>query len=292
MEFFTVNQKTESKTNDLWVYCLIAYAVSWLMWLPAILSNYGIIDPLWHFKFTIGVTSISLWGTLGSFGPMVAAFSLTYLKEGIDGVKKLFKRGGEYKFRKIWWIAVFSLPAAQGLILLLAIILGAQTPVIWWLSQPWFFSFQFILISFVFWGPLGEEFGWRGYALDRLQSRWNASVSSVLLGVIHACWHIPLWFADSSRGGLFEFLFFMAMLILLTVTITWIYNNTNGSILVAMIVHLLANLAIFATNVGLAGLFYIIYAVTATVAILVIFGYRTLVRGKRDFTEESSISTS
>ena len=107
MESFVLNQKSESQTNELWVYCLIAYAFSWIMWSPAILCNYGIIDPLWHFKFTIGVTSISLWGTLGSFGPMVAAFSLTYLKEGIDGVKKLFKKGGEYKFRKIWWIAVF-----------------------------------------------------------------------------------------------------------------------------------------------------------------------------------------
>ena len=84
----------------------------------------------------------------------------------------------------------------------------------------------------------------------------------------------------------------MATLILLTLLFTWLYNNTNRSILVAMIFHLLANLAIFPTNVGLAGLFYIIYAVTGTVVIVAIFGYRTLVRGKRDFTEESSISTS
>ena len=287
MEFFDVNQKSESKINDLWVYCLIAYAFSWLMWLPAILCNYGIIDPLWHFKFTIGDTSISLWGTLGSFGPMVAAFSLTYVKEGMDGVKKLFNRVGEYKFRKIWWIAIFLIPALQGTCLLLAILLGAQTPVIWWLSQPWFFSLQFILISFVFWGPLGEEFGWRGYALDRLQSRWNASVSSAILGVIHACWHIPLWFVNSNRGGLFEFLIFMGMLILLTIGFTFIYNNTNGSILVAMIFHLLANIAIFPTTTGLAGLFYIFFAITITGAILVIFGPRTLVRGRRDLTEES-----
>ena len=100
MEFFDVNQKSELKTNELWVYCLIAYAFSWLMWLPAILCNYGIIDPLWHFWFTIGVTSISLWGTLGSFGPMVAAFSLTYLKEGIDGVKKYSKEGGSTNLGK------------------------------------------------------------------------------------------------------------------------------------------------------------------------------------------------
>ncbi len=254
------------------------------MWLPAILCNYGIIDPLWHFWFTIGVTSISLWGTLGSFGPMFAAFSLTYVKEGMDGVKKLFNRGGEYKFGKIWWLAILLLPALQGTCLLLAILLGAQTPVIWWLSQPWFFSLQFILISFVFWGPLGEEFGWRGYALNRLQSRWNASVSSVILGVIHACWHIPLWFVNSNRGGLFEFLIFMGMLILLTIGFTFIYNNTNGSILAAMIYHLLANIAIFPTTTGLAGLFFIVFAIAMTGAILVIFGPRTLVRGSKNLT--------
>ncbi len=258
------------------------------MWLPAILANYGIIDPLWHFKFTIGVSSISLWGTLGSFGPLVAAFSVSYLKEGIDGVKNLFKRGGEYKFKKIWWVAIFVIPIGQGLCLLLAIILGAPNPVIWWLSQPWFLSLLFILVSFVFWGPLGEEFGWRGYALDRLQSKWNASVSSVILGVIHACWHIPLWFVNSSRGGLFEFLFFTATLIALTIGITWVYNNTNGSILGAMIFHLLANIAIFPTTVGLAGLFYLIYMVIIIVVILVIYGHRTFVRGRKDLTEESS----
>ena len=83
----------------------------------------------------------------------------------------------------------------------------------------------------------------------------------------------------------------MGMLILLTLGMTWIYNNTNGSILAMMIYHLLANLAIFPTTTGLAGLFYIVFAILIMVAILVIFGPRTMVRGRRDLTE-SSISTS
>ncbi|MBY9007991.1 MAG: CPBP family intramembrane metalloprotease [Candidatus Lokiarchaeota archaeon] len=60
-------------------------------------------------------------------------------------------------------------------------------------------------------GPLSEETGWRGYALPKLQSRFNALISSILLGTIWACWHIPLWFVEGSSQSQMPFFIFVIL---------------------------------------------------------------------------------
>ena len=128
------------------------------------------------------------------FGPTIAAFLLTYINEGRNGAKELLKRGLDFRFRKIWLIPIFLLmPAIVGFSLLLAVLIGEPVPEIAVLSQPWVIIPAFFYILFLG-GPLQEEFGWRGYALDRLQINYNALVSSVILGFIWGLWHLPLFF--------------------------------------------------------------------------------------------------
>ncbi len=96
-------------------------------------------------------------------------------------------------------------------------------------------------------GPLQEEFGWRGYALPRLQRRLNALVSSLVLGALWWLWHLPLVFIPGKFMVSTPLLFgvLLVEMVLVTVLFTWIYNNTGGSILAAMLFHTSINWSIW-----------------------------------------------
>ena len=156
-----MTKQNKSKKRNLWLFFVIAFAWSWSFWMPEVLMG------------------VSLY--VASFGPTVAAFLLTYINEGRNGTKELLKRGLDFRFRKIWFVPIFLLMSAiVGFSLLLAVLSGEPVPEIAVLSQPWVIIPAFFYILFLG-GPLQEEFGWRGYALDRLQEKYNALVSSVIL---------------------------------------------------------------------------------------------------------------
>jgi hypothetical protein len=88
-------------------------------------------------------------------------------------------------------------------------------------------------------GPLSEEIGWRGYALERLQTKWNALVSSLIVGLVWGLWHLPLFFmmGTSQRELAIPFGGFLAGLMALSILFTWLHNNTHGSIWTAIFFH-------------------------------------------------------
>jgi len=100
-------------------------------------------------------------------------------------------------------------------------------------------------------GPLQEEFGWRGYALDRLQEKYNALVSSVMLGFIWGLWHLPLFFMPRQEMYYnVPILGFILGTIFFSIIFTWIYNNTSRSILAVLLLHTTGNLSHFIFPVG------------------------------------------
>jgi membrane protease YdiL (CAAX protease family) len=91
---------------------------------------------------------------------------------------------------------------------------------------------------------LGEEVGWRGYALPALQGRNNALLASVVLGVIWTLWHLPLFFNPATSYSNTTFWVFMVFLLPFPIVYTWIFNSTGGSVLMAMILHAVTNASI------------------------------------------------
>jgi membrane protease YdiL (CAAX protease family) len=104
-----------------------------------------------------------------------------------------------------------------------------------------------------FGAPLGEEAGWRGFALPRLQQRHNALVSSVLLGLLWAFWHIPFYIDPEMAADHIPFGIFIAICIVLSILFTWIYNNTRGSLVGPMLAHFCFNVtgSLIAGRLGL-----------------------------------------
>ena len=269
-------KKGEFEGRNLCLYFLIAFVFSWLFWVPQALVSSGLLSvPSILADFLFSPFNPT------AFGPLVSAFTLTYLYEGTKGVKNLLKRGVDYRFGKKWYIPIFLLfPAITGGALLLAILSGEALPELSTLFEPLSIVVGFVYIFFLG-GPFQEEWGWRGYALGRLQARWNALVSSIVLGVLWGAWHIPLFFIAGTIQSQTPIWGFMILILCGTILFTWIYNNTGGSILAVMLFHTMNNLSFFmfpTLETALGGLYLLILNIVFTAAIIVIWGPKTLTR--------------
>lgn len=255
--------KDKSENKNLLLFFVITFIFSWMFWIPKSLISHGFIFPTSLENFILSPFNPA------AFGPFVAAFILTYLIKGKNGVLNLLKRGINYRFSKKWLIPIFLLmPLIFGGSLLLLIISGQPVPDLSMLSNPLFIVISFFYILFLG-GPLQEEFGWRGYALDRLQANYNALISSIILGFIWGFWHLPLFFMP--EGSLYNSFFVLLFsTILVSILFTWIYNNTNGSILTALIFHTMLNLSIFIFPVTMSTLGNIYSLILLIIAIIIV----------------------
>jgi hypothetical protein len=175
-------------------------------------------------------------------------------------------------------------PVLIGGALLLAIVLGEPVPELPALAEPVSIPIAFIYIFFLG-GPLQEEFGWRGYALEHLQDAWSALASSIVVGLMWGLWHLPLFFMPRQ-----EFYYQRPIwgLILSTTLIsflfTWIYNNTGRSIWAALLFHTMFNLShyLFPTlGSDRASLLLFLFLFVAIGLVLAIWGPKRMVRRER-----------
>jgi membrane protease YdiL (CAAX protease family) len=185
---------------------------------------------------------------LGGAGPCIAAVASTLLREPAATRRDFWLRIVDP--RRIgwpWWIAALLLhPAIVAGAVLGDLALGRSAPVF----EPGLDSIAALLglAGFVFWfGPLPEEIGWRGFALDRLLRRLPALPASLVLGLVWALWHLPLFFVPGTfQAGLGlgspRSWIFLAALAPLSVVMTWIYGRTARSTLAAVLVHFSGNL--------------------------------------------------
>ncbi|MFC1786529.1 type II CAAX prenyl endopeptidase Rce1 family protein [Halobacteriota archaeon] len=213
----------------------------------------------------------------------MSAVLLTWWNGRRRGVIRLLKRGLDYRFAKVWWIPILLIfPVIYGGSLLLAILAGDSVPKLSWISDPFGIAVYFVMVL-LFQGPLQEEFGWRGYALDRLQARFNALNSSVILGFIWGLWHIPYFWIGEEVVYTYTIIPLILSAILIAILLTWLYNNTGGSILVALVFHAMFNYSaqIFpALETQQGGLFYLILFIAIVIAVVAIAGPKRLVREK------------
>jgi membrane protease YdiL (CAAX protease family) len=122
----------------------------------------------------------------------------------------------------------------------LHVVLGGQPPSLGLLigALP---TLVFVSVYMMITVALGEEVGWRGYALPALQARYGALTSSVILGVMWALWHLPVFFNPDTLYSNLPFLQFLAYIVPFAVLTTWVFNSTGGSVLMAMFFHAVLN---------------------------------------------------
>ena len=217
--------------------------------------------------------------TLAAWGPIIAAFVITALTEGKPGVRALWRRFWNRNMSLKWLLVTLLILPAMQLVtnLVIRLLDGQAYPVFFSYNPPWSVIPMFI-IAFIFNGMF-EEFGWRGYVLPRFQARWNALPSSLILGLIWAAWHFGQWFVPGSHLYQRDFWLWSLGTILLSIMMTWIFNNTQGSVLAASLFHGVINTGTFWFQLDWR---YYVIELIAVILIVIIFGPENLVRQKSE----------
>jgi CAAX protease family protein len=223
-------------------YFVLAYALMWMFALPLTLSrNQGI--GLLPYDLPDGAGNALFLLTTFS-GPTVAALVVTGLTDGRGAVKQLLARCLQWRVGIGWYLValganlliwLLSYSAIVGPRLLSAAVTHASLLLTTFLP----FVALGILIP-----AIAEEPGWRGFALPRLQRRHGPLVASLILGTLHGLWHLPALFTvNFGPLPLANLLPFVLTAAVATVSYTWVYNHTGGSILIAMLFHASGNAA-------------------------------------------------
>jgi membrane protease YdiL (CAAX protease family) len=171
------------------------------------------------------------------FGPFLAALVVLAITQGKTGIVGLLRRMVRWRVAPVWYAVALLVPVAITVAAtVLNVLLGAQAfssvELGGWTGL---FSMFLILLLIPGLGGTWEEPGWRGYALPRLQTGHSALFASLILGVVWAFWHLPLFIVGEIP--LSDPVFIVAW----TVVFTWLFNNTNGSVLIAMLMHAMNN---------------------------------------------------
>lgn len=249
----------------LFVYFGLACLISWLIWLPLYLPALG----------AAGMPTFPYQHALGSLGPLLACIITSLTFYGRTKTIEFIKSGFRPKSKAYIRIALLS-----PLLIHIASIIyfSIETSSIVDLVRmgrsgefPEWSATTFFAYNFLFFG-IGEEAGWRGFALPRLQQRYNALFSSAILTLFWAFWHIPLFlFRPGYEGmGIIGISGWLLSLLTGSILLTWLFNSSRGSILVCAIFHAFADVAFtsYISNdriVDVTGLLITLYAIAVVI---------------------------
>jgi len=199
------------------VFVLLTFAASWLVWLVTIGGPFYL---------------------LGVYAPAFVALALTAYSGGRAAVSALLHRMAIVSVPARWYLFAVGYFAAIkiGVALLHRVALGTWPA---FAPEPWFLMLAGVAISTPF--QAGEEIGWRGYLLPRLTMRVGLPVASLIVGVVWACWHLPLFFVAGADTSGQPFAPYLLSVTALSVAMAWLYWRTDGSLLLTMLMHAAVN---------------------------------------------------
>ncbi|MDQ5853289.1 MAG: CPBP family intramembrane metalloprotease [Chloroflexota bacterium] len=230
-----------SSSLRAWITCrplssfvVLAFVLTWPWLIADALGSRGLIP----FRLTLSGPGIVLV-LLMSYGPTFAALIATWATEGSPGLRALLRRLLPWRASLGWYIIALAGPAALAFAAgQFQELLGAT-----WRPLPaplLQVTLMGVLASVIHGVANGEEIGWRGFALPRLQERHSALNASLILGAIWAAFHIPIMFTLGGVGGSQTFatlLPFLAGTLAMSVVVTSIFNATSGSLIAVILLH-------------------------------------------------------
>ena len=228
----------QTRRSQLILHVVISYAILWLL--------FG-IGRLFEIPFTYDPRQLGgLLVLVGVPASLIGAISSVLITNGRDGLRRLLKRSFRWRFSPIWYLAAVSTPL---------LVTAASTIAVVWFSgteipDNWFspsMPFGFMLFFLIYDG-LGEEIGWRGFALPRFQESLGSLGGSIVVGFLWALWHLPLFLMPGSSQYGEALITYIYLLICWTVVMTLFVGKARGSVLPAILLHGSANFVAFTIN--------------------------------------------
>lgn len=227
---YTIKSVTGLTRRDLLApFFILTFVITWG------LGAFAILLPV-QFQAQFGdLTDTSPMYFLAVAAPTLSATLLTLAREGRAGLGALYARLARWRFGVHWYALVLvGIPALGWLV---SRITGSeplkdvdgQTQFLWLMF--------FLLIS----GPLGEELGWRGFALPRLLRRFSPFVASLILGALWGVWHLPAFFLGDMVQARLSLPMFLLSAPCLSLLVTWVFLHTGGSVLITVLIHYMVN---------------------------------------------------
>lgn len=216
------------RRHSLAAFLVLSYGLAWALLMPLAIFRDATAGPY---------TTLAL--LISSNIPSAVAIALTAIGLGRGATRKLLGRLLIWRVGWRWYLLLLAPTAlVVGTITLVAITRGGPTAA---LAMPLSNAIFFVAFMTFPGSATGEEIGWRGFALPRLQFRHTALIASLIVGSLHGLWHLPLWLRGDADHQLSVYPAFLIQAIGLAVIYTWLYNSTKGSVLLAVLFHTATN---------------------------------------------------
>ncbi|MHA1769774.1 MAG: CPBP family intramembrane glutamic endopeptidase [Candidatus Thorarchaeota archaeon] len=240
------------------LFFVLVLTIGFLGYTPMVLSSYGLMPG-----YLAGASVL-----IGGMSPTLAAVITFYVRDGKKGPKILLE-GFKRRFSAVWLLVALALP--------LVVFYGAWTLSKTVLGGPEVAGIDLLMVSVfllqMFAMNVWEEIGWRGCAQPILQAKYAPLVSSLLIGAVWSVWHIPLFVVNNSQmlDVYGSFLVFVPFVMADAVVYGWLYNSTNGNLVVATLYHAMTNAIggalLYAGIVVPAQMLLLIISIVAAVAV-------------------------
>lgn len=264
--------------KPLITYFGLAYLISWTIWLPLYGPFFGLIN----------LPTLPYHHGLGGLGPLIASFLTTWLYKRNEGVKLLIKKCLQVKPLIYLIIALLSPFLLVSIATIINYFVNSTLINISGLLTskefPQFNLLTFFMYNLIFFG-FGEEVGWRGFALPRFQRTFNALTSSLILTVLWAIWHWPLFFyrpgyTSMDFAGILGWTF---SLLTGSILLTWLYNSSRASVLICAVFHSTIDIAFTADLADKNIVNYMGFLITVWgILIIILFKPKNLATNERE----------
>lgn len=212
-------------------FFVVTFLWSWIIWLPFFLAGLGV----YHLSESISSIITMPLVMLGAFGPAVGTFYSLRTLKGKGEVRKFLKSFLSFRFGwKVWTMIL--------------LVIGGINIISWYIPEffdydrlsmllPNIYIFPLYFIIMVFLGGGQEEIGWRAYILPFLESKFGIWIGNIILGLVWAGWHIPLWFLSGASQVYMPFIAFAIGCIGLSFFFSWVIKASGGRPLSVLIAH-------------------------------------------------------
>lgn len=206
------------------LFIAFALAFSWLVWIPPFAAGSAAQWPMF----------------LGAFGPAIAGAVMTRLRGGT--LHAWLRSVLRFRVNARWYAAALLLPLIDpALQAILAWQAGVPLSLIALLERMPLYVSSFVVVLLV--GGGQEEFGWRGWLLPQLQRRTSPVKASMLIGGVHALWHLPLFIFGAATYGDTTFVLYVPHIVASSIVFTWLFNSGRSSVVIAILFHAQTNVA-------------------------------------------------